>query len=385
MKSKGGKRLRVLFNCSTNFIGGAVQNATNFIRQSLENPAGIEWHYAVSSEVKKQLDGLGCSTDNDLVFSSSPSRDLKAREKLKEYAKEREFDLVFTMAGPAYVSFPSKHLLGCSNPYITHPNSFAIKSQGKNWDVLLFRLRIMYASKWFKKANYWIFQTETSRAGFIHNLRVERSKTFVVPNASSDVYTLSSKRGKRDLSQLKILVPSAYYKHKNLEIIPYVAQILKERITSKDRKREFKFILTLPADLKPLGKINKRAEALGVADTIENNGPFLICEGPHLYENCTIMFLPTLLETFSASYLEAMAMDVPIVTTDMDFSREICGAAAEYFQPTSAEDAANAILRLWDNPERIETITLLGRDQLRKFPSAKDRYENIVYILKSLT
>ncbi len=97
------------------------------------------------------------------------------------------------------------------------------------------------------------------------------------------------------------------------------------------------------------------------------------------------MFLPTLLETFSASYLEAMAMDVAVVTADMDFSREICGAAAEYFQPTSAEDVANAILRLWDNLERIETITLLGRDQLRKFPSVKDRYENIVYILKSLT
>ena len=39
-----------------------------------------------------------------------------------------------------------------------------------------------------------------------------------------------------------------------------------------------------------------------------------IRECPSLYEQCDFMFLPTLLECFSASYAEAMKMRRPILT-----------------------------------------------------------------------
>ncbi len=43
-----------------------------------------------------------------------------------------------------------------------------------------------------------------------------------------------------------------------------------------------------------------------------------------------MVFIPTLLEVFSATYLEAMLMKKPIIASDLEFSRDICGESA-YF------------------------------------------------------
>ena len=67
-----------------------------------------------------------------------------------------------------------------------------------------------------------------------------------------------------------------------------------------------------------------------------------ITECPSLYEQADVMFQPTLLECFSATYPEAMKMQRPIVTTDIEFAHGLCGPAAHYYSPLSAEDAARA-------------------------------------------
>ena len=41
---------KVLFNCSTNIQGGAVQNSANFVLSS-QNDQDIEFHYLVSEPV----------------------------------------------------------------------------------------------------------------------------------------------------------------------------------------------------------------------------------------------------------------------------------------------------------------------------------------------
>ena len=49
------------------------------------------------------------------------------------------------------------------------------------------------------------------------------------------------------------------------------------------------------------------------------------------------MILPTLLESFSATYIEAMFHGKTILTSDLDFARDVCGEAAFYFDPLNPQ------------------------------------------------
>lgn len=93
-------------------------------------------------------------------------------------------------------------------------------------------------------------------------------------------------------------------------------------------------------------------------------GAVNIRQVPHLYEQSNVMFLPTLLECFSASYTEAMRMQVPILTTDLGFAHSICAEAACYFQPTSASDLGEKIVRLASDRAYCRQLTEAGTRRL---------------------
>ena len=58
------------------------------------------------------------------------------------------------------------------------------------------------------------------------------------------------------------------------------------------------------------------------------------------------LFMPTLVETFGSTYLEAMAAHKPILTSNRDFANYLCGDLALYFDPMDPVSIADAIERL---------------------------------------
>jgi glycosyltransferase involved in cell wall biosynthesis len=85
------------------------------------------------------------------------------------------------------------------------------------------------------------------------------------------------------------------------------------------------------------------------------------------------LILPTLLESFTATYLEAMKFDCPVLTSDLDFAREVCGDAAIYFDPWNVDDMCEAVVRLRDEPALQQQLRWQGRERLSQmFPSWKD-------------
>lgn len=109
---------------------------------------------------------------------------------------------------------------------------------------------------------------------------------------------------------------------------------------SKKCNYDFKFLISLPSENDLFKKIKKKSKKLGVFDKLVNLGQLNLNSVYQQYKKCDCLFLPTLIEIFSATYLEAMAMQIPVVTTDLHFAREICGEAALYFDPLCAEDAS---------------------------------------------
>ena len=84
-------------------------------------------------------------------------------------------------------------------------------------------------------------------------------------------------------------------------------------------------------------------ESQGLTDRILNLGPVDLEDLPNVYRASDALFLPTLLESFSGTYLEAMHYGLPILTTDLDFARNICRDAALYFDPENLDGIVNLL------------------------------------------
>lgn len=141
--------------------------------------------------------------------------------------------------------------------------------------------------------------------------------------------------------KFKLFVLARYYAHKNLEIIPRLFQ------KHRDRLRDVAMVLTITAEQHPnAARLLKRIEREGLERNVITVGPLKQEDLPAYYGYTDALFLPTVLESFSGTYLEAMQFDRPILTSDMDFARCVCGDAALYFDPHDEDSICHAILRL---------------------------------------
>ncbi|MFK2341775.1 glycosyltransferase [Bacteroides fragilis] len=92
--------------------------------------------------------------------------------------------------------------------------------------------------------------------------------------------------------------------------------------------------------------------------SIVNLGIIDVSKCPQLYNECDALFLPTLLECFSANYVEAMKMRKPIVTSNLPFATNVCKNAALYFDPMNAHDIVEKFLFWYEISNYIEICVL---------------------------
>lgn len=343
---------RLLLNATTLHIGGALQVAANFILHALEDTA-IDWRFAVSQRVFEELEPFGIEPDQLSkfhIFWESPARNLALRTALKDLERSLNPDAVFSLFGPAYVKFESPHLMGFANPWLTHPNKYAFATVGGRLARLKSRIETAYRTYWLSKAHHWVVESEIAKRG-VSKLTGQSAGTIsVVANGCRDEFKSVRTKAPQlaTANPVEILYISAYYPHKNFKIIPQVAKLLKDKLPS----REIRFTLTLdPADavVKP---IMAEAERLGVADRIDFVGRVAVAAAARLYEHSHVAFIPTLLESFSATYSEALTCGLPIVTTDLPFATDILGDCATYCQPNSVEDSVDKIIQVITDTER---------------------------------
>ena len=129
------------------------------------------------------------------------------------------------------------------------------------------------------------------------------------------------------------------------------------------------FILTIGSEYYP--KLNNISNENCKIHFIGNK---MMSEIPHLYSISDFMFLPTLLECFSASYSEAMFMKKIILTSDLPFARSICGDGAIYFDPINPNSIVSALNRAVNlsTSEKSELINSAEK-KLQSFCSPEQR------------
>jgi glycosyltransferase involved in cell wall biosynthesis len=86
-----------------------------------------------------------------------------------------------------------------------------------------------------------------------------------------------------------------------------------------------------------------------------------------LLSSAEVLALPSLYEGFGMQVLDALALGVPVVTSNRGSLQEVCGEAAEYVNPDSVEEIAAGLQKLLSNADLRQKLQAAGPAQAAKF------------------
>ncbi len=372
--------MNFLINCSNLKVSGGLQVADSVCCQ-LENFTNVHHFKVILSKYLGQTYARICSYSNVEVFEydlpDSFDNVVRGRDSfLDNIVETKHIDAVLTIFGPSRWCPRVPHLCGFAMPALVIPESPFFTS-------INIKERIRWAlwcsiRKWaFRKCadTFW-----TENAYISERLKdLYKGKTiYTVSNYYNQVFDEPDKwrRDNKlpDFHGTTCLSVSSPIDHKNFKIIPDIVRHLKKV------KPEFnvRFVLTFTYE----------DSEMTVPDDVRDGIVFLgkvdVSEVPYLYEQADIMFMPSLLECFSATYPEAMRMEKPIVTTDLEFARGLCGNAACYYSAVDAKSAADAIYKVATDKEYAKRLVENGKKQLLTYDNYEQRAKKLIEILEEI-
>ncbi|WP_275316853.1 glycosyltransferase [Tenacibaculum bernardetii] len=372
--------MKILVNASTLVVGGGVQVALNFIKYTLKQDED-DFYYIVSNRVYDQIKE-DVNPNLITLIPISPAKIIsgkKSKKVILDIEKKYNPDIVYSIGAPSYVGFKNTEVLRLTNPLIIGADKIALSSYSLKERLINFialRIKRLY----IKKNHFIITQTEDAKSRMIKNLNFKSDRIFVIPNTCSSIFYDVKKEDKTS-DIINIFAFASPYPHKNIEIIPEVVENLVANGCTN-----FNFSVTIPIDKESKSYINfnNLCEKHSAFDYIENIGKVNFKDVPGVYAKSDILFLPTLLEVFSVTYLEAMASNVPIVTTNLSFSKSVCDNAAYYFEPKNSKDATKQLLKLINNKKERESLVSLGKKRLDNFQKEDTIYQEHLNTIKAI-
>jgi glycosyltransferase involved in cell wall biosynthesis len=368
--------MKVMINASNLKVGGGLQVAVSFLLELRSKP-NCEFHIVASEMLQSEISCFSFpGYMNFYLYSMKPSLKnflLGSDTYLDELELKVKPDRVFSIFGPTYWMPKSPHLVGYAKPQYVYTESPFFSQISIFSKFKLFFKRLIHTRDFLKFSNALVAETEDV-ASRLRSLFPKKPIFTVTNNYNQifdDVLLWDNSIELPKFDGISLLTISSNYLHKNLQIVPQVTHFLKVNYPYFS----FRFILTL--DSHELGDLSK-----DLRENIVFLGKVGLVQCPNLYEQSDFLFLPTLLECFSASYAEAMMMGKPILTSDLSFAHGICGEAALYFDATSIEDIANKIITLSKNTVLQKKLIFNGKDQLKYFDTSELRANKYLKILQ---
>lgn len=374
--------MRILVNTisTKKNAGGAFQIANNFVRKTLEHP-DIDWIYVTSKDLDAILPDEMKGKGNYYVYPTQP--DFKGsyrrvKHELRELERKVRPDVVYSITAPSYFSFEAVEVMRFTNPWVTHPNkySWAVLSIGKRFKMWLYCLN---QKRLIKNAHYFVTQTETTKQGLLRITGVPSENVAVVSNVLPAFFAHQDNSHINTSEWCDFACVGAPVPHKNFDIIPDVLLELKKRGVEKVR-----FHTTIPEDDPMWRLIYSKLSVNHLEQKVVNYGRVSQAELAQMYRKCLYCFLPTLLEVFSASTIEAMFFGLKIVATDFPFNREVLGDSCLYYEPMNAADAAIKIMNLIDDKAMQDDLSMKMKSHLTLYDKYDKHFDLILGFLKKV-
>lgn len=336
--------MRVLINATNLHVGGGIQVASSFIFE-LAELLKSDFKYCEVSVLcsEKVHQNLPLNFNKD-VFTDFDIIDIFGIGRSSVFVREKfnGFDVCFTVFGPLYFKPKvKKHICGFAQPWIAYPIN-DVYSNLNLIDKFKSRLKFSIQSHIFKQYDQLIVEQQHVKDALV-NIGYSQDKIAVVSNCVSTIYDMPIlwKSLNFDRSKLKYDINLGFigraYLHKNISVLKTVNDIL-------INKYQFfcNFIFTFTKEEMDLLDFTH-------VDNFLTVGAIQVDQCPAFYNLLDALIFPSLLECFSASPIEAMKMDKTVIASGYPFVREVCGDAAFYFDPLSANDIASTIFNTFAN------------------------------------
>tara|TARA_R110002033_G_scaffold39384_1_gene79109 strand:- start:287 stop:1393 length:1107 start_codon:yes stop_codon:yes gene_type:complete len=365
--------MKVIINASNIVVGGGIQVSLSILNE-FKKISKNSYHVFLSLKLLSQINKFDYPENFTFYEIEASPSNLKTRRRIIQRLDglEREINpsVVFSVFGPSYWKPKAIHISGFADGWCYNPNSIAFKELGIIKRIKT-RLLNKYKNYYIKSdTDYLIVETDVAKKNIVEFLNYNKNKIYVVGNTYSSHFNMKVETFKKS-SNFKLITISAFYKHKNLEIINSVTKFLRKKSNNK-----YQFFLT----------IDKEAfeNVFGNNPDVINLGPQKAGDCPQLYAKYDALFLPTLLETFTASYPEAMKMNKPILTSNLDFAIDLCRDAAHYFNPKNASEIADKIIEVSENRNVYLQLIKNGKERLKSFETPKTRAEKYLKIFNEV-
>jgi glycosyltransferase involved in cell wall biosynthesis len=183
----------------------------------------------------------------------------------------------------------------------------------------------------------------------------------------------------------KLLFVSHYNYYRNFETLIRALPLLRDRLMG----RPVRLILTCKlaagendGAYRPDAAANL-VKSVGVSDMVVELGVIPYRQLHQIYRRADVYVTPAYTETFAHPLVEAMASGLPVVASDLEVHREICGDAAVYFPRFSSEGLAGCVAQIAQSSENSRRMAALGVTRSRQF-SWEKHVEEILALSQSL-
>lgn len=358
-------------------VGGAVQVATSVIDEisaSASDAGGIS--LLVSSEVDKNLKAIGVPLQLFRSYRVEDHHGLRAM--FTDLGPDlRDVQAMLVVFGPLYrLAAGVPCIVGFAQPWIIYPDNEIQRAMPL---LAKWRTRLKYAvqSLFFRRADLLVVELEHVRRGLAKVGIADESRVRVVRNCLSAIYGQSERW--QPAPQLapapgfRLGFVGRDYSHKNTRIFPEVRQILK-----REHGLDVSIYVTFSDQ-------EWAACTPGFRDAVINAGPLTVAQCPDFYRQLDGVVFPSLLECFSATPLEAMAMQRPLFASDRPFNRDVCGDHAFYFDPLDPRSAADAIAASIRAPAATAEKVQAAYRHVMDLPGPGIRAQHYLECLRSAT
>ncbi|WP_263576723.1 glycosyltransferase [Acinetobacter pseudolwoffii] len=357
--------MKLMIDASICSKGGGIQVALSFL-ENIAFDSDFELVCVVNPEIDKQLSIAAKNRIKSYyVECIEPIYKKNAQGKrISKIEKKHAPDLVFVVFGPSYWRPKAPCLQGFALPLMIYEGvrNYVYKH---NLKLKLYQKLLNYfkARKFKKNADFAVVETQTFKKRLSSFMNFDESKIFVVENSFNSNFLIEDKIEESKQIQSKILnlfVPSAFYPHKNLNILVDVAYFLKNEF-----KITFKFNFLIKKDSLEWQNLTTLAKSKSVDDCFYTYGAVPNAKMKHLYAINNFIILPTLAEASTAVYPEAFISKKVLLTSDIDFARELCGNAAIFFDPLDAHDIAEKIININSDIQKQSQLIQRGLERLK--------------------
>ncbi|MFW5841116.1 MAG: glycosyltransferase [Planctomycetota bacterium] len=273
---------------------------------------------------------------------------------------EAKLDVAFSLANFPVPGLAVPQAVLLHNPHLVYPPDHAPHPNLlTRW---ISRTRRAGFARMIRRADMVFCQTRTM-ARRLGRIVSPSPRTALCPNAVSAQAAAGSEQVPQVFDQLRgrfvLFCPSHPFHHKNIDrLIDAIAR-------HRELLEDVTVLLTFDQANPAAAKLLSRAAAAGLDRQVRNVGILPQAQLQAHYRSADAMILPTSIESFSGTYVEAMQFGCPILTSDMDFAHDVCGDAAVYFDPHDSLSICWAIRHLQQDAHL--------RDQLRQAAAVRSR------------